>query len=294
MKKTICIYHANCADGFTAAWAVWRALGDAVEFIPASYGEEPPIVTGRDVIMVDFSYKRPMIDRMAKVARSILILDHHKTAADDLAGLAGPRRWKDHLHEATYAENGYVAAIFDMDRSGAQIAWDFFHDDPRPRLVDYVGDRDLWRFELLNSRAINAAIAARDQTWSEWEYLAAQMAGLGLDDVAADGHLLLRVAAKNVATMIAASTRHMKIGGSLVQVANVPPYMASDTANELAKATGAPFAATYYDGPKGRGFSLRSRGPDGADVAEIAASYGGGGHRNSAGFLMPLGWEGDE
>ncbi|HEY9460031.1 MAG TPA: phosphoesterase, partial [Paralcaligenes sp.] len=83
--RPICIYHGKCADGFTAAWAVKCALGD-IEFYPGVYQEPPPEVTGRDVIIVDFSYKRPVLVEMAAVARSILVLDHHKTAAEDLAG----------------------------------------------------------------------------------------------------------------------------------------------------------------------------------------------------------------
>lgn len=26
MTKPVCIYHGNCFDGFTAAWAVWKRL----------------------------------------------------------------------------------------------------------------------------------------------------------------------------------------------------------------------------------------------------------------------------
>ena len=32
---------------------------------------------------------------------------------------------------------------------------------------------------------------------------------------------------------------------------------------------------------------------DGLDVSEIAKQYGGGGHRNAAGFRMDSGWEGE-
>src|SRR5258708_37459253 len=93
MTTILCIYHANCADGFGAAWAVRHAFGDGVEFHPGFYGEAPPDVAGRDVLLVDFSYKRPVLDEMAKAAHSILILDHHKTAAEDLIGFLVPPSW---------------------------------------------------------------------------------------------------------------------------------------------------------------------------------------------------------
>ena len=42
MSKVLCIYHANCADGLGAAWAVHQALGNNVEFVAGKYGELPP------------------------------------------------------------------------------------------------------------------------------------------------------------------------------------------------------------------------------------------------------------
>lgn len=87
--KPLCIYHGHCDDGFAAAWCVRQAIPDA-EFYPGVYQQEPPDVAGRDVLMVDFSYKRPVLLRMAESARSVMVLDHHKTAAEDLSGFPQP------------------------------------------------------------------------------------------------------------------------------------------------------------------------------------------------------------
>lgn len=299
MNRTICIYHGNCADGFTAAWAVWKALGPQVEFVPGVYGEAPPDVTGADVIMVDFSYKRHVIEAIAVSARSILILDHHKTAEADLAGIPSPLlTWTDHIQEANWWEpetyGPYVRAIFEMDMSGAQLAWDFFHlDKPRPKLVDYVADRDLWRFDLPLSRAIAAWVFSHDYIFEVWDDLAAEVDDRnGILRAGAEGQAIERKHHKDIRELLRVTRREMVIGGHRVPVANLPYTMASDAANAMAEA--APFAACYFDRPDARVFSLRSRGEDGADVAEIAASYGGGGHKNAAGFQAPLGWEGDE
>ncbi|EEX09593.1 phosphohydrolase [Ruegeria lacuscaerulensis ITI-1157] len=287
MNRTICIYHANCADGFTAAWAVREALGNKVEYVPASYGDAPPEVTGADVIIVDFSYKRPMLERMAQTARSVLVLDHHKTAQADLAGIPAPEGQWD-MHRSTA---GNPVALFDMDRSGAQMAWDYFHQGARPFLVDVVADRDLWRWQLDQSREINAVIGSHEMTWDTWGDLAARLqADADIGRVAAEGKAILRAHDKLVRQVIDASKRRMVIGGYDVPVAAAPYALASDTAGAMAE--GEPFAATYVDRPKGRAFSLRSRS-NGIDVSEIAKAYGGGGHRSAAGFLMPLGWEGD-
>lgn len=299
MTRTICIYHGNCADGFTAAWAVWKALGDQVEFVPGVYGQDPPDVTGADVIMVDFSYKRPVLEAMADTANSILILDHHTTAEADLAGypnpdpVAGEDNWDAHLmcvHEGSYA--GAPAVLFDMGRSGAQIAWDFFHPgSPRPALVDYVADRDLWRFDLANSRAVAAWVFSHAYTFDVWSYLAERLGSVGYNQAVHEGDAIERKHRKDITELLKVTRREMVIGGQRVPVANLPYTMASDAAGQMAE--DAPFAACYFDRPDARVFSLRSRGDGGADVSLIAAAYGGGGHRNAAGFQMPLGWEGD-
>jgi oligoribonuclease NrnB/cAMP/cGMP phosphodiesterase (DHH superfamily) len=98
---------------------------------------------------------------------------------------------------------------------------------------------------------------------------------------------------KEVAEAINASFRTMRIGGMAVPVCNVPGMMASDAGNILAE--GNSFAASYFDGPANRHFSPRSdkHDPNAANVAKVAEQYGGGGHRNAAGFQMPIGWEGD-
>jgi len=296
MNRTICIYHGNCADGFTAAWAVRKALGTEVEFIPGIYGEAPPDVTGADVITVDFSYKRPVIEAMAETCRSMLILDHHKTAEKDLADLARPdpdcAGWTAYRRMLLSADEA-VFAVFDMDRSGAQIAWDFFHPgQPRPKLVDYVADRDLWRFALPHSREIAAWVFSHHYDFEDWGDIAAVLDGGGFNMAAAGGEDIERKHFKDIHGLLKITRREMVIGGHRVPVANLPYTMASDAAGAMAE--DAPFAACYFDRSDARVFSLRSRREGGMDVAEIAASYGGGGHRNAAGFQAPIGWEGDD
>lgn len=296
----LCIYHGNCADGFTAAWVVKLALAE-VEFVPGVYGAAPPPVAGRDVIMVDFSYKRPVLDEMTRLARSILILDHHQTAAEDLAGFPRPASpptgsdpWGDHLETgvAFYSAACRPAAIFDMDRSGAQIAWDFFFpSSTRPVLVDYVGDRDLWRFAMPHSREVAAWLFSHPYDFVLWDDLAADLeTPSGLSRVVCEGGAIERKHHKDVAELVRVTRREMVIGGQRVPVANLPYTMASDAGNLMAG--DAPFAACYFDRPDARVFSLRSR-DGGADVAVIASLYGGGGHKHAAGFQRPLGWCGD-
>ncbi|WP_323775990.1 phosphohydrolase [Leisingera sp.] len=304
MRRTVCIYHASCADGFTAAWAVRSALGADVEFYAGTYGAPPPDVTGADVVLVDFSYKRPVLERMAADARSVLVLDHHKTAQEDLAGFPlpeceslGSETWTAHLaavNAGTAGRNiGVPSVIFDMERSGAQLAWDFFHPgETRPVLVDYVADRDLWRFDLVFSREIAAWLFSHEYDFGLWHTCASMLDDARLFKSAVErGAAIERKHHKDIAELIRICQRPMVIGNCTVPVANLPRTMASDAAHLMAQEE--VFAACYFDRADGlRVFSLRSaRG--GMDVSEIAAQYGGGGHKHAAGFQMPIGWEGD-
>lgn len=254
----ICLYHADCMDGFGAAWAVWKRWGDAVEYIPASYGGVLPNVAGRHVLMVDFSYKKPQLEALAASAATIVILDHHETAASELAGfnsIVGARVSNvGRCFARVVGPNQNVLVEFDMERSGAPMAWSFCHDEPVPDLLRYIEDRDLWRFVLPHSKEINAYLASFDQDFHEWDVMRSE---LDHGDVHIGGAAILRQRSKDIDALLSASLRFMTIGGHRVPVANVPFMWASDAGNTLAE--GNPFAATYFDRRDGqRAFSLRS------------------------------------
>jgi uncharacterized protein len=292
MSKTLCIYHGNCADGFGAAWVVRRALGaDNVDFHPGVYGAPPPDIADRNVIIVDFSYKRSTIEEMAQSAKTILILDHHKTAQEDLAGFSPPPRWNVWHDLAAgdipLSQSVRVTALFDMERSGAGIAWDyFFSEQPRPALINHIEDRDLWLFKLDGTREIQAAVFSYPWEFSAYD----EIMRMPVSDLRIEGAALERNHLKDVGQLVTVTKRRMIIGGQNVPVANLPYTLTSDAGNLMA--AGEPFAACYWDTPGGRVFSLRSH-EEGADVSQIAKAYGGGGHVHAAGFTMPRNWEGD-
>lgn len=308
--KPLIIYHAHCADGFTAAWIVHHFFQGDAELHAASYYEPPPDVTGRDVFVVDFHYDRETTLAMKNKAAWMVVLDHHKTAKDALDGIQ--------------------ECVFDMDRSGAMLAWDYCKialpeavqkfckhvaDDlyEKPWLVRYVQDRDLWRWELDNSRAINAYIQHQPHTIENWD----RMAAMSVEDAAAAGQVALASINHYVeSTMLSAQL--MVVSGHLVPVVNAPPWHASELLNTLCRtplqhgavpgpwspqviapasddgvSTGyyPPFAVSWCMRDDGRyGHSLRSKRQPGQDssfdVSEIAKARGGGGHREAAGFVL--------
>lgn len=296
MKPDICIHHAPCADGFTAAWAVWKRWPD-IEFVPGVYGQEPPDVAGKHVLIVDFSYKRPVLEAMASRAASVTVIDHHKSAEADLAAFTsidGILISGDELERQSALMGTLpIQARFRMDRSGAMLAWEYAHPGEEvPDLVKHVQDRDLWLFELDGTREISAELFSWPYEFDVWDGAATMLRTPDLKEVMIQrGQAIERKHHKDIAELLKLTTRTMVIGGVCVPVANLPYTMSSDAANTLSE--GHPFGACYYDNAAGkRVFSLRSKA-DGADVSDVAVKYGGGGHAHAAGFSAPLGWEGE-
>jgi hypothetical protein len=66
MSKTKVIYHGpHCPDGFGAALAVFLKFGNAAQYIPCDYGGDiPEIEKGDRVYILDFSFKREILEGM--------------------------------------------------------------------------------------------------------------------------------------------------------------------------------------------------------------------------------------
>lgn len=306
--KPLCIYHGNCADGFGAAWVVRKFFGkDGVEFFAGTYQNKPPLIEpGRRVIFVDFSYKREaLIPWMQQNALDVLLIDHHKSAVEDFAGAPyvldmskwqgtlGWNRYCDSLGQDLYENAGsLVYTVFDMDRSGAGLAWDFFFpNQPRPALIDRIEDRDIWRFKYPDTRDVQAAVFSYPYDFLVWDSLMSSP----LESLATEGRGIERKHHKDIAELVTATRREMIIGGHWIPVANLPYTLTSDAGHLMCEPYASPnlqgefvtppFAACYWDTADGRVFSLRSR-EGGMDVSEIAKQYGGGGHKNASGFRV--------
>jgi uncharacterized protein len=257
------IYHGACRDGFCAAWCVWRREPNA-EFVPAQYGQPCPDVEGRDVVIVDFSYSLEVMNQIASLAKTLLVLDHHQTAEAALKTFAAPN----------------ANVTFDMQRSGAGLAWDhYFPGKPRPWIVDYVEDRDLWRHKLPNGPAVNAFLGTLRYDFEAW-YVASHR---DLDEVATLGEVV-EDKIRHYVTEVAKNARRVTFEGFEVPLVNAPQVDISELVGFLS--AGEKFAMGWWQRSDGQfSYSLRSRGD--FDVSELAKRHGGGGHKNAAGFLSP-------
>lgn len=294
-KPDVVIYHDHCADGFAAAWACWMRWHDECEYVPANYGEAPPDVTGKNVLLVDFSYKRDVLLAMGKAAHSVIVLDHHKTAQADLAewdamdpDLCPEEAWR-HIRLIDDHIGQPIATLFDMDRSGARLAWDFCFPSEAPLLIRLIEDRDLWRFTMEDTKPFSLWLRAEPFSFERFELLAQQ-----LED-GRDGHEIM-VEARAMQRFfdakvdeIASFAAYQNVGDGCAITVNCPPMFASEVGHALLdKHPTAAFSAMWFETKGKRMWSLRSR-DDRQDVSAIAASFGGGGHRNAAGFTTPPG-----
>jgi len=259
------VTHGGCFDGVTARWLLRGRWQDA-ECVDGVYGTFPAFAseTARGTLVIaDFSYPRDDMIRLAGEWEHIIVLDHHKTAAKHLVDLPAN-----------------VVCVFDMDRSGAGLVADWL--DQRCTLVNYVEDRDLWRWELPDSKEIAAVFGITPFTFDDWDDLAYNLE-TKIGSVVTMGKAVL--ARDNIIIdELVGVARMMTIGGHEVPVTPCPYALGSEVAGRLAE--GHPFAAYYRDLPDRREFGLRSR-KDGIDVSVIAEGYGGGGHPGASGFRVP-------
>ena len=310
--KTLVIYHANCADGFGAAFAAWLKLGESdsieegAEYVPMQYGTVPDIeswhmqyaISQREVYILDFSFPRQTMDYLFSVARRVTWLDHHKTAFE---------MWcEDGERSLCEQSNGRDEVILDNNKSGAYLAWEHFHPGTEvPMFIKHIDDYDRWQFKIPGTKAFNKAL----WSYAPWSFQQWGSNFLGFDDSVEyhgpyntfinEGHAILRAHNQNVQSVVKGSARKVFLnlpdepgfepkGLDLYGLAaNCPPHLTSDVGHELATQSGT-YGLCWTLGKEGliAKCSLRSNGD--YDVSAIAKAFGGGGHLNAAGFEVPI------
>lgn len=333
--KPLVIYHNNCADGFGAAFAAWLKFGDEAEYIPMQYGFHVDDLDnipyqGNEVYMVDFSWPKPLMDNLFEKARKVVWLDHHKTAFEMwLGGIPDVGIWReDNWHAGATPRSRYI--LLDNNKSGAMIAWEYFHPDKEiPMLIRHIDDYDRWQFKLEGTKEFNKALwSYAPWSFEQWErrfvpswliknvkgavccggestYAPSYKTKIGNDtNLYTDGAAILRAHDQNVQAVIKGAGRNCRISfinpwgveplkpdGTPQKeyfglAANCPPHLAFDVGHQLAIQSGT-FGLLWYINKDGKCLcSLRSNGD--YDVSAIAKVFGGGGHKNAAGFEVSI------
>jgi len=266
--RTVIFYHGGCNDGFGAAYAAWKKFGDTVEYVPLNRGGEPPYESARDAIsyFLDFTYEQPVMDRFVEVAANVIALDHHE-------GVEGITR-------------SMPESVFDSARSGAGIAWDYFHPgEPIPKLLAHVQDDDLFRFALPDTRPIMTYMEVQPQEFELWDDIASKLADAKWQaEMLATANTYWEYFQK-LAEISATHAKLVAFEGYEILFAHTHNLksMKSLVGNMLARKKG-PLALVVSAHPNGFGVSIRGDGT--VDVAKMAQRFGGNGHTDSAGFLI--------
>lgn len=261
---TVILYHAKCPDGFGGAYAAWKKFGDTVEYIPIKHGDPAPEkMAGREILLVDFCYPKEIMEQLRTIADSVTVLDHHEGMREVATSFPG---------------------VFDTNRSGATIAWKYFHPDtPAPRLFSYLEDNDLYRYALAETFDVLSYIRVMHYTFDAWDTLAET-----LDDNEQRAAFLIKAGVyteyfKLLADISVKSAKKVHFEGYECAFATTHQVMKSHVGKQLVQEY-PPFALVVSAHPDGFGVSIRGNGT--VDVSKIAEKYGGNGHPDSSGFFI--------
>lgn len=299
--KTYVLFHGACQDGLGAKFAAWKKFGDKAIYIPVQYGKPLPeinrlkkvadfdegeIYTPKEfnadglpimtlemelevrdvqVFIVDFSYPRDVLEALRSRVSKLVVLDHHKTAEEALRGFPG--------------------AHFDMNKSGAVLAWEYFHPGvPVPMILQHVQDRDLWRFKLPGTRELHASMLMIGDDMQVWDAMAedSDMGRYLLTEAVKNGNSILRYEQKKIEDTLK-NVKVLPYKGFKAGVLNTTT-LGSEIGNAICKTKelGVDFALYYFFDIDGKPIlSFRSEGD--FDVSKLAKELGGGGHKNAAG-----------
>ena len=314
MMKPLVIYHADCTDGFGAAFAAWLKFGDEAEYLPMNYNQPfpyTPDLRQRDLYILDFSFPRDVMDSLFTNSKRVVWLDHHKTAFEIWCG-----KYERGMHYAADEVTGTRHwIILNDNKSGAMLAWEYFHPGTEvPLLIQHIDDRDRWQFKLKGSKKVHAALAShkpwsfeqwREKFWSPYT----GAAGYHEEELLMlyqEGEAILRAQDAAVSQAVKHARKcsitiyephgdwwqQAKGGSTFSGLAVSCPLHQSEIGHELANKSGT-FGLVWYMKEDGSiNCSLRSNKD--YDIFAIAKAFGGGGHRNAAGFSTDvqtlMGW----
>jgi hypothetical protein len=229
--------------------------------------EDLPALSGRAVYILDFSFSPELLRGIEERAAKLVMLDHHKSAAEKLTGFA--------------CRCGVVH--FDMHKSGARLAWEFFQPaTPVPDLVRFVEDRDIWVWQYPESAGFLAALDMEAFDFARWAEIA-KFSPEQLTAFMARGQAMDEKFSK-LAADIAEGAQPVIFNGQRGLMVNAPGVFHSLVGNMLSLQSGT--FALMWSAAKGGVIKAGLRSQRGFDCIALAESMGGGGHAQACGFRM--------
>eukprot|EP00892_Ulva_mutabilis_P006431 jgi/Ulvmu1/415/UM001_0422.1 len=300
--RTIICYHYPCPDGVFAALAAFlyhrTAMVDhGIHFVPLTTWDKPAVADlnlegDETVYFLDYTGPKGFARSVTTSCKEVIVLDHHKTAQEDLAG---PEALPPNMH-----------AHLDMNKSGATIAQAYFDVSVEPAIDQcfrFIEDGDLWRWRLPGAKAFYAGLKARNIEYDANKNpgVFEQLLQLQPDVLIAEGEPIL-VEEESMLQKLVDSSFRVRLGGPAhawgtalaVRTDDAAAIKArSELGNRLAVASRdaglAPVGVIAYDQevvPGRTELKVSLRSCDGFDTTRITAAQGGGGHAAASSCMM--------
>lgn len=274
----ILVYHADCIDGFGCVIAAEYYLKVTkspkhILYVPGKYDCELDVdVNGKNVAFCDFSYKKDKMDEIMRKAKNILILDHHKTAVQQL----------EHVDESM--------KVLDMNHSGAYITWAYFNGTNNvPLLIQYIQDNDIWKKAMIYTEEIHSYLSSIPKNISDYypllndEFLLTKVK-IGAEILKIEDDEMTKILEN---CFVKQFFINEKTYNAAVLECPIHKYKSKLGNRMLDIYDACDFSVIYdYNDVHNKTYtSLRSENSR-TDVSQIASLYGGGGHRNASGVSL--------
>ena len=302
MKFTI-FAHSHCTDGLVAAsimkYSIQMNYNLEPEVIFVSYGKEQEAISKANinsettVYCVDFAFNKELTLELCKLAKLVYVLDHHKTANENLHDL------KTHYN---------FNFIYDVEKSGASIVRDYckqhlnLYSDIKlnqkeilNNVVAMVEDRDLWLFKLPMTKEFAEYIFAYMQPndIDKMSIILFKYSFNNLREICKLGKTIMEYKNNIIEKKLKSYVPiYINFGSKRMLIINeTQPDLVSQLGNELCKKYNVPVClyniSGSYDGVISVALSFRSMDHlEPVDV--IARLFSGGGHANAAGGTCSL------
>ena len=259
-------YHKNCSDGFGSAWAAYKYFGKDAMYIPISHHDDIVVRDNSVNYFLDIAPRESLLKELESYSKEIHIIDHHISCYEYLKD-------KPYYH-------------FNIDHSGCVLTWKYFFPDKEiPPILKYVEDRDIWKKEFEETNEVFLFLNLFETDFDAWDRCN-DLIKDNLKDCIEKGSIISKYR-DFIINKIKKNKHILSIAGYRVWAINSPffqSYMLSEMYEDQS------FMACYYFDGERYTFSLRSSKDSFVDLSEIAKIYGGGGHKNAAGFSVKKIW----
>lgn len=268
-KNILVLYHGGCNDGFGGAWAAWKKFGNKAEYIAMHRNDSFKMPVDKEIYFIDYLFPAEIIEEYIAKNKRVTAIDHHVTMKDVAALTQDPS--------------------FSLKNSGSVLAWKYFHPDKKvPLLLRYIEDRDLWKFKLPKSKEILAGTNFSEEntyTFEGFNKLVNNFERAEFRKKCIEDGKIVKSVFNGINKSIEGFAEEVVLDGERCYAVNSPHMFASEVGNMLAKKNKKIGIAIIWHWVGGAiRVSLRSR--KSYDVSKIAEKFGGGGHKNAAGFIV--------